>query len=70
MYVVTGPVLTEGPYETIGENEVAIPKRYYKVILDYKEPGLKAIGFILPKVVNVLPSQLIMNLSLKKLKST
>jgi hypothetical protein len=25
-----------------------IPKRYYKVILDFKEPDLKAIGFILP----------------------
>ncbi len=48
IYIVTGPILTDGPYETIGENEVAIPKRYYKVVLDYKEPGLKAIGFILP----------------------
>ena len=48
VYVVTGPVLTDGPYETIGENNVAIPKRYYKVILDYKEPEMKAIGFILP----------------------
>ena len=46
VYVVTGPVLIDGPYEPIGENEVAIPKRFYKVILDYKEPELKAIGFI------------------------
>lgn len=48
IYVVTGPVLTDGPYETIGENEVAIPKEYYKVILDYTEPDIKAIGFLLP----------------------
>ncbi len=48
IYVVTGPVLTDGPYETIGKNEVAVPKYFYKVILDYEEPELKAIGFILP----------------------
>lgn len=48
IYVVTGPVLTDGPYETIGENNVAVPKYYYKVILDYTEPVIKAIGFILP----------------------
>lgn len=48
IYVVTGPVLTDGPYETIGENKVAVPKYFYKVILDYTEPEIKAIGFILP----------------------
>lgn len=47
VYVVTGPVLTDGPYETIGKNEVAVPKRFYKVVLDYTEPEIKAIGFIL-----------------------
>ena len=48
LYVVTGPVLTDGPYKTIGENEVAVPNYYYKVLLDYTEPEVKAIGFILP----------------------
>lgn len=48
IYVVTGPVLTAGPYKTIGENEVAVPNEYYKVILDYTEPEIKAIGFLLP----------------------
>lgn len=48
VYVVTGPVLTDGPYKTIGKNKVAVPKEYYKVILDYTEPEIKAIGFILP----------------------
>jgi len=48
VYVVTGPVLTDGPYAKIGENGVSIPKSYYKVVLDYQEPDLKAIGFILP----------------------
>ncbi len=48
VYVVTGPILTDGLYEIIGENAVAIPTRYFKVVLDYKEPGIKAIGVILP----------------------
>jgi len=47
VYVVTGPVLTDGPYQEIGPNGVDVPKRYFKVLLDYEEPELKAIGFIL-----------------------
>ena len=47
LYVVTGPILT-GNYPTIGANQVSIPHYYYKVILDYKEPDIKGIGFILP----------------------
>lgn len=46
LYIVTGPVLTEG-LKTIGPNEVSVPKYYYKVILDYSEPGVKGIGFIM-----------------------
>jgi endonuclease G len=49
IYVVTGPVLT-GSYPAIGPNQVSVPKYYYKVILDYKEPELKGIGFILPNM--------------------
>lgn len=48
IYITTGPVLTDGPYKTIGENEVAVPRRFYKVFLDYTEPEIKAIGFVLP----------------------
>ncbi len=48
VYVVTGPILTDGPYKTIGKNEVSVPNYYYKVILDYTEPEKKAIGFIVP----------------------
>ncbi len=50
IYVVTGPVLTDGPYQDISVNKVAIPKHYFKVVLDYLEPELKAIGFILPNM--------------------
>ena len=48
LQVVTGPVLTDGPYEKIGKSGVSVPDYYYKVLLDYEQPGLKAIGFILP----------------------
>jgi endonuclease G len=47
IYIVTGPVLTSG-LPTIGSNRVSIPNYYYKVILDYTQPEIKAMGFILP----------------------
>ena len=55
VYVVTGPVLTDGPYQEIGPNRVDVPKRYFKVLLDYREPELKAIGFVLPNEKSGLP---------------
>ncbi|MBN2830577.1 MAG: DNA/RNA non-specific endonuclease [Candidatus Cloacimonetes bacterium] len=48
LYVVTGPVFTGEETKKIGKNEVTVPEYYYKVILDYTEPELKTIGFILP----------------------
>ena len=47
VYVATGGVLSNG-LNTIGSNGVSVPKYYYKVILDYKEPDYKAIGFLMP----------------------
>jgi endonuclease G, mitochondrial len=47
IYIVTGPIL-EPDLFTIGENCVSVPRRYYKVVLDYYPPEFKAIGFILP----------------------
>jgi len=49
VYVVTGPVLTNG-LQTIGPNKVSIPNYYYKVVLDYSDPNIKGIGFILPNI--------------------
>ncbi len=46
VYVVTGPVLRPG-LPSIGPNGVSVPEYYYKVILDYTEPDIKGIGFIL-----------------------
>ena len=47
IYIVTGPVLTKS-YPAIGKNNVSVPEFFYKVILDYQKPELKAIGFVLP----------------------
>lgn len=46
LYVVTGPVLVNGLPE-IGEEQVSVPKYFYKVILDYQEPEIKGIGFVM-----------------------
>jgi len=55
VYVVTGPVLTDGPFQEIRPNGVDVPKRYFKVLLDYEGPELKGIGFILPNESSGLP---------------
>lgn len=47
VYIVSGPVLTES-LPAIGPHKVSVPKYYYKVILDYTEPIIKGIGFIIP----------------------
>ena len=46
LFVVTGPVFGE-QVKKIGESGVSIPKAYYKVLLDYTEPEVKAIAFLL-----------------------
>ncbi len=56
MYVVTGPVLSDN-LPTIGANEVAVPGYYYTVILDFEEPELKGIGFILANEPSTRPVQ-------------
>ncbi|MBN1597112.1 MAG: DNA/RNA non-specific endonuclease [Bacteroidales bacterium] len=44
LYIVCGPVLTDSPFPTIGDNKVSVPNRYYKVVYD---PGNeKAIAFL------------------------
>ena len=56
VYVVTGTVLTEG-LPTIGENKITVPAYFYKIILDYTEPGIKAIGFLMPNTGSQEPLQ-------------
>jgi endonuclease G len=56
IYIVTGPVLTTG-LSTIGANKVSVPKYFYKVILDYTEPSIKGIGFIMTNTSSGEPLQ-------------
>ncbi len=52
IFVVTGPVLTTF-IDTIGA--IPVPQYYYKVVLDYHEPELKAIGLLLENKSSSLP---------------
>ncbi len=55
VYVATGPVLTKEPIDYIGDNDVAVPHSFFKVILDLSEPELKGIGFVMPNKVSYEP---------------
>jgi len=46
LYVVTGPVL-DNPLGSIGENEVSIPRSYFKTIVRFKDGNTTGIGFLL-----------------------
>ena len=41
--------------DVIGKNDVTVPTAYYKVILDYTDPEVKGIGFVLPNEVSDKP---------------
>jgi len=56
VYVVTGTVLTKG-LPTIGNNRITVPAYFYKVILDYTEPDIKGIAFIMPNEGSKEPLQ-------------
>lgn len=47
LYVVTGGILTNN-LKTIGYEDVAVPKYFYKILLDYTQPEIKAIAFLVP----------------------
>lgn len=51
LWIVTGPVLEKG-LKKIGSNRVSVPKYFYKIILDPKEPEVKIIGFLMPNSKN------------------
>ncbi len=46
LFVVTGGVLHPG-LETIGEEEVAIPEYFYKVLMDYNDGNPKILAFLM-----------------------
>lgn len=45
IYIVCGPLLSEGLHRTIGKRRVVVPERFFKVILCIQDKP-KAIGFI------------------------
>lgn len=47
LYIVTGGILTPN-LETIGSEKVTVPNYFYKIILDFQEPEIKAIAFLIP----------------------
>ena len=47
LYVITGGVL-EDNLQTIGDEKVSVPTHFYKILLDYTQPEVKAIAFLLP----------------------
>jgi len=47
LYVVSGPVL-KNITKTIGANKVAVPKAYYKVLLQFKNGKVKTCAYLLP----------------------
>ena len=47
LYVVTGGVLEEN-LKSIGTEKVSVPNYFYKILLDYTQPEIKAIAFLIP----------------------
>lgn len=47
VYVITGPVLSDD-LAVIGPNRVSVPKYFYKVIADLRQPSINTIAFIIP----------------------
>ena len=48
LIIITGPVITAKQYPGIEQAGSIIPEYFFKVVLDYSEPGLAAWGFIFP----------------------
>ncbi|GIV38511.1 MAG: hypothetical protein KatS3mg033_0311 [Thermonema sp.] len=53
LYIVTGPILSKRPRKIGKHTKISVPKAYYKVILDMREPEIKAIAFIMPNSKNL-----------------
>lgn len=48
IFIVCGPVLTDEPADYIGDSRVAVPRRFFKVILSPYGDRMRGIGFIMP----------------------
>jgi endonuclease G len=47
LIIITGPIL-KNYKKTIGDDQVAVPNAYFKVIADISAPSIKTIAFIMP----------------------
>lgn len=47
VYVVTGGVL-QGKLKTIGEENISVPDKFYKIVVDVSDGNYKAIAFLIP----------------------
>jgi endonuclease G len=47
LYIITGPIIRPN-HKTIGPNKVTVPQWYYKIIVDYHQPEIKALAFMIP----------------------
>jgi endonuclease G len=47
LYVISGGIL-EDNLKTIGSEKVSVPNQFYKILLDYTAPEIKAIAFLIP----------------------
>lgn len=54
LFIVTGGILQKN-LGTIGSEKVAVPKQFYKILLDYSEPTIKAIAFLVPHAASKAP---------------
>ena len=48
IYIVAGPIFYTTNYSTVGENRVAVPDAFFKVVLAYNGTQPQSIGFIYP----------------------
>jgi len=45
VYIVCGPIMKK-KYKTIGENNVAVPDSFFKVVLMYRDGSWRSLGFV------------------------
>ena len=55
LYVVTGPVFKKRINRRIGNNKVAVPDHFYKIVLDLNDPEHKGIAFVIPNDLSTRP---------------
>jgi len=48
IYVISGPIFESRNPKKIGQNKVAVPDKFYKILLDITKPEKKGIGFLIP----------------------